>query len=77
MDWICRILVICLDNEKIDATVASITLIWIASSHFGVERIVTANAKKTTTVDKINDRNKMPTAHSDTFACPYTRATTS
>jgi len=38
---------------------------------------VTANAKKTTTVNKINDRNKMPTAHSGTFACSNTRATTS
>ena len=38
---------------------------------------VTANAKKTTTVNKLNDRNKMPTAHSGTFACPNTRATAS
>jgi hypothetical protein len=38
---------------------------------------VTANAKKTTTVNKMNGRNKMPTAHSGTFACPYTRATAS
>jgi hypothetical protein len=38
---------------------------------------VTANAKKTTTVNKMNDRNKMPTAHSGTFACPNVRATAS
>ena len=38
---------------------------------------VTANAKKTTTVNKLNDRDKMPTAHSGTFACPNTRATAS
>jgi hypothetical protein len=25
----------------------------------------------------MNDRNKMPTAHSGTFACPYTQATPS
>ena len=28
---------------------------------------VTANAKKTTTVNKMNDRDIMPTAHSSTF----------
>lgn len=38
---------------------------------------VTANAKKTTTVNKMNDINKMPTAHSGTFACSSTRATAS
>ena len=38
---------------------------------------VAANAKKTTTVNKLNDRNKMPTAHSGTFACLNTRATAS
>ena len=38
---------------------------------------VTANAKKTTTVNKLNDRNRKPTAHSGTFACPNTRATAS
>lgn len=38
---------------------------------------VIAQCKKTTTVNKMNDRNKMPTAHSGTFACPYTRATAS
>jgi hypothetical protein len=38
---------------------------------------VTANAKKTTTVNKMNDRNKMSTAHSGTFTCPNTRATAS
>jgi len=25
----------------------------------------------------MNDKNKIPTAHSGTFACPYTRATAS
>ena len=35
------------------------------------------SVKKTTTVNKINNRNKMPTAHSGTFACPNTRATAS
>ena len=35
------------------------------------------SVKKTTTVNKINDRNKMPTVHSGTFACPNTRATAS
>lgn len=29
------------------------------------------------TVNKMNDRNKMPTAHSGTFAYPNTRATAS
>ncbi len=36
-----------------------------------------AQCKKTTTVNKMNDRNNMPTAHSGTFACPYTQATAS
>jgi len=40
-------------------------------------KTVTANAKKTTTVNKMNDRNKIPTAHSGTFACPNARATAS
>jgi hypothetical protein len=44
---------------------------------FAKPQNVTANAKKTKTVNKKNDRNKMPTAHSGTFACPYTRATAS
>jgi len=38
---------------------------------------VIANAKKTTTVNKMNDRNKKPTTHSGTFTCPNTRATAS
>ncbi|OYQ47224.1 hypothetical protein CHX27_03315 [Flavobacterium aurantiibacter] len=38
---------------------------------------VTTNAKKTTTVNKMNDRNLMPTAHSGTFACPNPQATAS
>lgn len=31
---------------------------------------VNGNAKKTTTVNKINDRNKMPTANSGTLLAP-------
>jgi len=31
---------------------------------------VTANAKKKTTGNKMNDKNKMPIAHSGTFASP-------
>jgi hypothetical protein len=38
---------------------------------------VIAQCKKTATVKKMNDRNKKPTAHSGTFACPYTQATAS
>lgn len=30
-----------------------------------------------TTVNKMNDLNKMPTAQSGTFVCPYTRVTAS
>jgi len=33
--------------------------------------------KMTTTVNKMNDRNRKSTAHSGTFACPNTRATAS
>jgi hypothetical protein len=44
---------------------------------YGWYKQVIAQCKKTTTVNKMNDRNKMPTAHSGTFACPYTRATAS
>jgi len=44
---------------------------------FAKPQTVTANAKKTTTVNKMNDRNKMPTAHPGTFACPNARATAS
>lgn len=39
--------------------------------------IVTDNAKKTTTVNKIKASNKMATAYSGIFACSNTRATTS
>jgi hypothetical protein len=46
----------------------------VSTSH---SQTVTANAKKTTTVNKMNDRNLMPTAHSGTFACPNARATAS
>jgi hypothetical protein len=45
--------------------------------HYAKPQNVTANAKKTTTVNKMNDRNKMPTAHSGTFACPNAQATAS
>jgi len=38
---------------------------------------VIAQCKKTTTVDKMNDKNKMPIAHSGTFACPNAQATAS
>lgn len=34
---------------------------------FAKPQTVTANAKKTTTVNKMNDRDIMPTAHSSTF----------
>jgi len=44
---------------------------------FAKHQNVTANAKKTTTVNKMNDRHKMPTAHSGTFGCPNTQATAS
>jgi hypothetical protein len=57
---------------------------WFSASTFVVKiatfakpETVTANAKKTTTMKKLNDRNKMPIAHSGTFACPCTRATAS
>lgn len=33
--------------------------------------------RQPTTVNKMNDRNKMPTAHSGIFACPNARATAS
>ncbi|MCW5885645.1 MAG: hypothetical protein KIT33_11805 [Candidatus Kapabacteria bacterium] len=44
---------------------------------FAYRLTITANAKKTTTVNKMNDKNIMPTAHSGTFACPNARATAS
>jgi len=44
---------------------------------FAKPKTVTANAKKTTTVNRINESDKMPTAHSGTFACPNTQATAS
>jgi hypothetical protein len=30
--------------------------------------------KKTTSVNRMNDKNKIPTVHSGTFACPNARA---
>jgi hypothetical protein len=45
--------------------------------HYSKLQNVTANAKKTTTVNKMNDRNIMPTAHSGTFACPNAQTTAS
>ncbi len=58
--------------------------VWFSASTFVVKiatfakpENVTANAKKTTTVNKMNDRNRKTTAHSGTFACPKARATAS
>ncbi len=43
----------------------------------GNTKRLAAIIKRQTTVNKLNDRNKMPTAHSGTFACPNVWATAS
>ena len=42
-----------------------------------VYRNVIAQCKKTTTVNKMYDRNIKPTSHSGTFACPNAQSTAS